>query len=91
MKTRYTDAFIEQALMKVYSRENLTIKSVAEALNINYQTVKNWMKSKKQVVLSDALGLPEKRPQDWTAEQQLIALHETHSLSGELLQTWCRE
>ncbi|MDX8380118.1 MAG: transposase [Gallionella sp.] len=33
----------------------------------------------------------EKRPQDWTAEQQLIALHQTHGLSGEALQKWCRE
>jgi hypothetical protein len=33
----------------------------------------------------------ERRPQDWTAEQQLLALHETHGLSDEALQTWCRE
>ena len=31
------------------------------------------------------------RPQDWSAEQQLVALHQTHGLSGEALQTWCRE
>ena len=94
MKTGYTAAFIEQALIKVYSRGDRTIKSVAEELNINYQTVKNWMKRaqvKPQVGASDALNLPEKRPQDWTAEQQLLALHETHGLSGEALQTWCRE
>ncbi len=33
----------------------------------------------------------EKRPQDWSAEEQLVALHETHGLSGETLHTWCRE
>ena len=33
----------------------------------------------------------EKRPQDWRAEEQLVALHETHALSGEALNTWCRE
>ena len=33
----------------------------------------------------------EKRPQDWTAQEQLLALHETHGLSGEALQAWCRE
>ena len=40
------------------------------------------------------VGLPankERRPKDWTPEQQLIALHQTHGLSGEALQTWCRE
>ena len=33
----------------------------------------------------------DSRPQDWSAEQQLIALHQTHGLSGESLQIWCRE
>jgi hypothetical protein len=33
----------------------------------------------------------EKRPQDWTPEQQLMALHQTHDLSGEALQIWCQE
>jgi transposase-like protein len=94
MGIRYTEEFIEQALIKVYSRGDRTVKSVAAELNVNYQTVKNWMKRKQvksKVVGSDALRLPEKRPQDWTAEQQLLALHETHGLSGEPLQAWCRE
>ena len=33
----------------------------------------------------------EKRPQDWRAEEQLVALHESHGLSGEALHAWCRE
>jgi transposase-like protein len=33
----------------------------------------------------------EKRPQDWSAAEQLIALHESHGLSGESLHAWCRE
>ena len=39
-------------------------------------------------------GVPatrEKRPQDWTAAEQLVALQQTHGLSGEALQAWCRE
>jgi len=32
-----------------------------------------------------------KRPKDWSAGQQLEALQETHGLSGETLQAWCRE
>jgi len=87
---RYSEAFIEQALFKVYSRGKRTVKSVAEELNVNCHTVKNWMKRKE----AGSLGVSpakEKRPQDWTAEQQLVALHQTHGLSGEALQTWCRE
>lgn len=87
MGLRYSEAFIEQALMKVYSRGDRTVQSVADDLNVNCHTVKNWMKRKAVSVLATK----EKRPQDWNAEQQLVALHETHGLSGEPLQAWCRE
>jgi transposase len=90
MRTRYSEAFIEQALFKVYSRGERTVKSVAEELNVNNHTVKNWMKRKEARAVG-VLTTKERRPQDWTAEQQLLALHETHGLSGEALQTWCRE
>ena len=87
MVIRYSEAFIEQALVKVYSRGERTVKSVAEELNVNFHTVKNWMKEAG----SGVSPVKEKRPQDWTPEQQLIALHQTHGLSSEALQTWCRE
>lgn len=35
--------------------------------------------------------IKERRPQDWNVESQLHALHQTHALSGEALQAWCRE
>jgi hypothetical protein len=48
------------------------------------------MKS-KSVTKSGVPATREKRPQDWTAAEQLVALQETHGLSGEALQAWCRE
>ncbi|MEO8837731.1 MAG: transposase [Herbaspirillum sp.] len=90
MKPKQPDAFIEQALVKVYSRGGRTIKSVAEDLNVNYHTLKNWMKS-KPVLKRSVSQTKEKRPRDWSPEEQLVALHETHGLSGESLQAWCRE
>lgn len=90
MTTKYPEAFIEQALVKVFSRGDRTIKSVAEDLNVNHHTLKYWMKN-KSVTTHDASAAKEKRPQDWTAEEQLVALQETHSLTGEALQAWCRE
>ncbi len=33
----------------------------------------------------------EKRPQDWSAAEQLTALQESHGLSGESLNAGCRE
>ena len=90
MKSKYSEAFIEQALVKVFSRGDRTVQSVAEDLNVNYHTVKNWMK-RKVVGKLNVLATKEKRPQDWSAEEQLVALHETHGLSGEALHAWCRE
>lgn len=89
MKSKYSEAFIEQALVKLYSRGNRTVQSVAEDLNVNCHTVKNWMK-RKVVRNLGASVTKEKRPQDWVAEEQLVALHETHGLTGEALHAWCR-
>jgi hypothetical protein len=33
----------------------------------------------------------DKRPSDWTLAEKLTALQETHALSGEALNVWCRE
>ena len=90
MKSTYAEGFMEQALVKVFSRGDRTVRSVAEDLNVNYYTLKYWMKGKAV----DKLGvkvIKEKRPQDWGAEEQLVALHESHGLSGESLHAWCRE
>lgn len=90
MKSKYSEAFIEQALVKVYSRGGRTVRSVAEEINVSFHTVKNWMKRK----VLDKPGVTStkgKRPQDWSAAEQLVALHETHGLSGETLYAWCRE
>ncbi len=81
MAKRYSEAFIEQALIKVYLHGERTIQSVAEELNVNCHTVKNWMKRKRASTVG-LLATKERRPQDWTTEQQLVALHETHSLTG---------
>lgn len=90
MTARHTEAFIEQALVKVFSRGDRTITSVADDLNVNHHTLKYWM-SKKSVTKGTSKATQEKRPQDWTASEQLTALQETHGLSGEALQAWCRE
>ena len=46
MTTKHSEAFIEQALLKAFSRGGRTIKTVAEDLNINHHTIKYWMKNK---------------------------------------------
>lgn len=91
MRKQYSDAFIEQALIKVYSRgEDRTIRDVAEDINVSYVTLKNWVKRKTLNDVS-ASAAKEKRPQDWQRDEQLAALMETHGLAEEALQGWCRE
>ena len=90
MTAKHSEAFIEQALVKVFSRGDRPIKSIAQDLNVNYHTLKYWMKN-KSVIKQSVSATKEKRPQDWTASEQLAALQETHGLSGEALQAWCRE
>ena len=90
MTTKYPEAFIEQALVKVFSRGSKSVKAVAEELNVNHHTLKYWMKN-KSVNASAVAGAVEKRPQDWTSAEQFAALQETHGLSVEAKQAWCRE
>lgn len=89
MTSKYPEAFIEQALVKAYSRGHRSIKSVAEDLNVNHHTLKYWMKN-KVVTNMDAPTAREKRPQDWTAAEQFAALRATSGLSDDALQAWCR-
>ena len=90
MKATYSDAFIEQALVKIYARGNRSVRDVTDELNVSYHTVKNWMRNKSADKYK-AVAIREKRPQDWAAQEQLLALQESHGLSGEALQAWCRE
>lgn len=90
MTSKYPEAFIEQALVKVYSRGSRSIKSVAQDLNVNHHTLKYWMKN-KVVINKDTRTTPERRPQDWTACERLAALQATHGMTGEVLHAWCRE
>lgn len=89
MKSKYSEAFIEQALVKVYSRNDCTIQSVADELNVSLYRLKDWMK--KAVKNRSQQATQARRPQDWRAEEQLAALIASDGLSGEALTAWCRE
>jgi transposase-like protein len=89
MKPKYSKAFIEQAVVKLLSRGDRSVQTVANDLNVNYHTAKYWI---KRALLSKAAPAPtkERRPQDWSAQEQLVALHKTHDLEGDALHAWCR-
>lgn len=86
---KYSAAFIEQALIKVHSRGDRTISSVAEELGVKFETVKRWLKV-HTIVRSDVVD-KERRAHEWRREEQLQALLETYALNEDELNTWCRE
>ncbi len=90
MKQQYSEAFVDQARVKLLSRGSRTVRAVALELNLNYHTAKNWMKQ-KDAPPNGLASTKERRPQDWSVQEQLVALHETHGLTGEALHAWCRE
>ena len=84
MSLTYSSAFKEQALVKVYSRGDRTIQSVAEDLNVKLHTLKIWMKRKMKQAREELPGsVKEKRPQDWRVDEQFQAPQETYGLTGE--------
>ncbi len=89
-KTTYSEGFKEQALSKVFSRGERTVQAVADELNISVFTLKNWMK-KPLPDTENKAARKAKRPQDWSPEERLMALQESHGLSGDSLNAWCRE
>ena len=56
MKSTYTEAFVEQSLVKLFSCGDRTIRSVADDLSVNYHTLKNWMKRKTKDNGSEAVN-----------------------------------
>lgn len=89
MKENYSEGYKEQALAKVYNRGSKTVREVADDLNLNYHTLKNWMKA-APIANTAAASSRDKRPSDWTPAERLQALQESYALSGEELHAWCR-
>jgi len=88
-KKQYSDEFREQALAKVYNRGKRTIQDIADESNLSIHTLKTWMSNAASTDTPKAN--PAKRPQDWRPEERLQALQESHGLSEEALNAWCRQ
>lgn len=86
---KYSAEFIEQALVKVHSRGGRTIQSVAEELDVKFETVKRWLKV--HTIIRADVADRERRAHEWRREEQLGALLDTHALNEEELNAWCRE
>jgi transposase-like protein len=89
-KKIYTKAFRQQALEKVYNRGDRTVQVIAEELNLNPWTLKNWMKLPKERVGSRA-DMITKRPQDRSLSERFQLILDSQGKTGETLNAWCRE
>jgi len=49
MSQRYSEAFKEQAISKVLQRGDKTIQCIADELNVNLFTLKNWLKKPRTI------------------------------------------
>lgn len=93
-KQRHTIEFKEQALSKARQRGTRTLEIVAAELNMSLGTLKGWLKTtgKSAAQTPEPSSLPQSLPvRQWSAAQRLLALQESHGLSGEARHAWCRE
>ena len=99
-RNQHSDEFREQALSKVRHRGTRSVRDIAEELNMSAGTLRKWWaRSNSNVAMAGAAAaaaapaeLPVELPAEaWSAAQRLLALHQTHGLSGSALHAWCRE
>jgi hypothetical protein len=93
-RNQHSPEFQEQALSKVRARGKRTLESVAAELNMPLGTLKGWLKRSGL----EGAGLPHAATplgdvpaRQWSPAQRLLALQESHALSGSALHAWCRE
>lgn len=89
-KQTYSAEFKEQALFKLLQRGSRSVGSVADELNMNALTLRKWMRGTAAASGSSSSG-HAKRPADWSLEERLLALHQSHELAEDALNAWCRE
>nr|UII03356.1 IS3 family transposase ISPpr7 [Paraburkholderia sp.] len=89
-KQTYSVEFKEQALSKVLQRGDRTVGAVADELSVNVLTLRKWMRGAAATNRSSSSG-HARRPEDWSLEERLMALQQSHGLVDEALNGWCRE
>ncbi len=88
MTNKHTQGFKEQAVQKALTRDDVSIKTIAQELNIGYSTLQKWIRDYKTMTDDKQ---PNQRPSEWSRKQQLQALIDTASMSAEQCSQHCRE
>lgn len=93
-RNRHSKEFENQALIKVRERGDRSVGSVAQELNMSEGTLRKWVSNsnRKQSLSAPAAALPsDVAAASWSAAQRLLALQESHALTGPDLHAWCRD
>ena len=81
-------------MSKARQRGSRTLDEVSAELSMSVGTLKGWLKTLRKEGVSSVMpsSLPQSLPaRQWSAADRLLALHESHGLSGPALHAWCRE
>jgi transposase-like protein len=93
-KNRYSREFESQALVKVRERADKSVGTIAQELGMSEGTLRKWVTNanRKERAATPEAALPiDVAASAWSAAQRLLALQETHALSGPELHAWCRQ
>jgi hypothetical protein len=93
-RNQHSNEFQAQALSKVRQRGARSVREIAEELNMSAGTLRKWWARSNRTVVEAApeTELPSAlAAESWSAAQRLLALQQTHGLSGTALHAWCRE
>ena len=90
IKQTYSVEFREQALAKALQRGNRSVGTVAAELNMNVLTLRKWIRVSNAENRNPG-PVDARRPQDWSLEERLLALQQSHGLNDEALNAWRRE
>ena len=90
-KNRYSREFENQALVKVRERADKSVGTIAQELGMSEGTLRKWVTNanrKERAVTPEATLPIDVAASAWSAAQRLLALQETHALSGPELHAW---
>ena len=87
----YSLAIRQEAVRKTLHRESgRTIAQMADELNVPYHSLRKWLQDFRMSEPT-APQPTEKRAADYSAEQRLQAVLDTHAMTPEARSAWCRE
>ena len=101
MSQKFTEGFKIQAVEKALNRSpEITLVEMAETLGVSRSALQRWITQSKNHQLDSisahdhsslsTMTTKEKRPQDWTLEERLNLIINSHGLSDQAISELCR-